>query len=63
MCPLQIINDTEPLSLILHGVNGYLPPIQFENYSISHYSETDRLKQKKKPFWVTYFYTLVNIYT
>ena len=49
MCPLQIINDIEPLSLTLHGVNSRFihHPSNVENYSISHKSETDRTKQKK----------------
>ena len=50
MCPLQIINDIEPLSLTLHGVNAcfihHLSNV--ENYSIGHKSETDQPKPKKK---------------
>ena len=49
MCPLQIINDIEPLSSTLHGVNAcfihHLSNVK--NYSIGHKSETDRPKQKK----------------
>ena len=50
MCPLQIINDIEPLSLTIHGVNMCLIhyPSNVENYSIGHKSETDRPKQKQK---------------
>ena len=49
MCPLQIINDIEPLSSTLHGVNACFihHPSNVENYSIGHKSETDRPKQKK----------------
>ena len=52
MCPLQIINDIEPLSLTLHGVNACFihHPSNVENYSISHKSETDRPKPKKKSY-------------
>ena len=64
MCPLQIINDIEPLSLTLHGVNACFihHPSNVENYSIGHKSETDQPKPKKKKlFWTTYSYTfLVN---
>ena len=50
MCPLQIINDIEPLSLTLYGVNACFihHPSNVENYSIGHKSETDRPKPKKK---------------
>ena len=49
MCPLQIINDIEPLSLTLYGVNACFihHPSNVKNYSIGHKSETDRPKQKK----------------
>ena len=47
MCPLQIINDIEPLSSTLHGVNACFihHPSNVKNYLIGHKSETD---QKKK---------------
>ena len=64
MCPLQIINDSEPLSLTLHGVNACFihHPSNVENYSIGHKSETNRPKpQKKFLFWTTYFYTFLPI--
>ena len=50
MCPLQIINDIEPLSSTLHGVNACFihHPSNVENYSISHKSETGQPKPKKK---------------
>ena len=50
MCPLQIINDIEPLSLTLYGVNTCFihHPSHVENYSIGHKSETDRPKPQKK---------------
>ena len=50
MCPLQIINDTEPLSLTIHGVNACFihHPSNVENYLIGHKSETDWPKQKEK---------------
>ena len=58
MYPLQIINDIEPLSLTLGGVNTHFihHPSNVENYSIGHKSETDQPKQKIL-FWTTYFYT------
>ena len=48
MCPLQIINDIEPLSLTPHGVNESFihHPSNVENYSISHKSGNDQPKQK-----------------
>ena len=64
MCPLQIINDIEPLSLTLHGVNACFihHPSNVENYSIGHKSETDEPKAKKKLlFWTTYSYTFLPI--
>ena len=50
MCPLQIINDIEHLSLTLHGVNGTFirHPSNVKNYSNSHKSETGQPNQKKK---------------
>ena len=43
MCPLQITNDIESLSLTIHGVNAHFihHPSNVENYSIYHKSETD----------------------
>ena len=64
MCPLQIINDIEPLSLTLHAVNACFihHPSNVENYSIGHKSETDRPKPKKKKlFWTNYSYTFLQI--
>ena len=48
MYPLQIINDIEPLSLTLHGVNTCFihHPSNVENHSIGHKSETNQPKQK-----------------
>ena len=50
MCPLQIINDIESLSLTLHGVNARFihHPSHVENYSIGHKSETGQPKKTKK---------------
>ena len=50
ICPLQIINDIEPLSSTLHGVNARFihHPSNLENYSIGHKSETGQQKKKKK---------------
>ena len=61
MCPLQIINDTEPLSLTLHGVNAHFiyHPSNVENYSIGHKSET--AQPKKRCIKFTYLYTFVQI--
>ena len=49
ICPLQIINDIESLSLTLHGVNARFihHPSNVENYSIGHKSETRQPKKKK----------------
>ena len=49
MCPLQIINDIEPLSLTLHGVNACFiyHTSNVKNYSIGHKSETGQPKQKR----------------
>ena len=49
MCPLQIINDIEPLLLTLHGVNACFihHPSNVKNYSIGHKSETDQPKPQK----------------
>ena len=49
MCPLQIINDIEPLLLSLHGVNPcYIYyPSKVKNYTIKHKSETTQLKENK----------------
>ena len=50
MCPLQMINDIEPLSSTLHGVNTcfihHLSNV--ENYSIGHKFETGQLNFKNK---------------
>ena len=61
MCPLQIINDIEPLSLTLHGVNARFihHPSNVENYSIGPKLETDRPKQKKIASWRIYFNTFI----
>ena len=48
MCPLQIINGIEPLSLTLYVVNSCFicNPSNVKNYLIGHKSETDQPKQK-----------------
>ena len=48
MCPLQIINDIEALSLTIHGVNACFihHPSHVENYSIGHKLETAQPKKK-----------------
>ena len=63
MCPLQIINDIEPLLLSLHGVNPcYIYyPSKVKNYTINHKSETTQLKEKKC-IKITYFYTFLQIF-
>ena len=50
ICPLQIINDIEPLSSTLHGVNArFIHHLSnLENYSIGHKSETGQQKKNKK---------------
>ena len=50
ICPLQSINDIEPLSLTVHGVNTRFihHPSNVKNDSINHKSETDWPKQKQK---------------
>ena len=62
ICLLQIINDIEPLSLTLHGVNTCFihHPSNVENYSISHKSETSQPKKKKKVGWENIF---LHLYT
>ena len=58
MCPLQIIDDIEPLSSTLHGVNACFihHPSNAENYLISHKSETGQPKQKiKELHWENIF--------
>ena len=59
MCPLQIINDIDPLSLTLHGVNAHFihHPSNVENYSIGHKSKTDRPKQNKNYCSGEYIFT------
>ena len=58
ICPLQIINDIEPLSLTLHGVNACFihHPSNVENYSISHKSETGQPKKKKTKVHPSYIF-------
>ena len=60
---LQIINDIEPLSSTLHGVNAHFihHPFNVENYSIGHKSETGQPK-KNGFIRVTYFYTFLQIF-
>ena len=50
MCPLQIVNDIETLSLTLHGVNVSFihHPSNVENYSICHKSEMGNQNPKKE---------------
>ena len=60
MCPLQITNDIENLSLTLHGVNRTFihHPSNVENYSNIHKSETSQpIKKKKLCIRATYLYT------
>ena len=58
ICPLQIINDIEPLSLTLHGLNACFihHPSNVENYSIGHKSETGQPKKKKKKVHPSYIF-------
>ena len=65
MCPLQIINDIEPLSLTLHGLIGrfiHHPSNVKITWAAITRKLIDQIKNKKKPFLITYFYTLINIY-
>ena len=50
MCPLQIINDIEPLNFIQY-------PSNVENYLTGHKSETNR--PKKMDLWRIYYYTFI----
>ena len=61
ICPLQIINDIEPLSSTVHGVNVCFihHHSNVENYSIGHKSETSQPKKKKKRVGRIYFYTSI----
>ena len=61
MCPLQIINDIEPISLTIYGVNACFihHPSNVINYSISNKLETGQ--PKKSCIQVTYFYTFLPI--
>ena len=63
MCPLQIINDIEPLSSTLHGLIGRFIHHP-SNVKITRAAITQKLTDqiKKKTFLITYFYTLINIY-
>ena len=65
MCPLQIINDIEPLSLTIHGLIGrfihHPSNVKITRAAISQ-KPIDQIKKKNKPFLITYFYTLKNIY-
>ena len=65
MCPLQIINDVEPLSSTIHGLIGcfihHPSNVKITRAAISR-KPIDQIKKKKKPFLITYFYTLKNIY-
>ena len=49
MCPLQMFNDIEPLSLTLHGVNACFihHPSNEKNYSLWHKPETGQPKEQK----------------
>ena len=62
MCPLQIINDIEPLLLTLHGVHAHFihQPSYVKNYSINRKLETDQTKQMC--IQVIYFYTFLLIF-
>ena len=65
MCPLQIINDIESLSSTIHGLIGrfihHPSNVKITRAAISR-KPIDQIKKKKKPFLITYFYTLKNIY-
>ena len=65
MCPLQIINDIEPLSSTIHGLIGrfihHPSNVKITRAAISR-KPIDQIKKKNKPFLITYFYTLKNIY-
>ena len=54
MCPLQIINDIEALSLTIHGVNTCFihHPSHVENYSISHELETAQPQKKVHQIYI-----------
>ena len=56
--------DIEPLSSTLHGVNArfihHPSNVKITRAAISR-KLIDQI-QKKKPFLITYFYTLINIY-
>ena len=58
MCPLQITNDIEHLSLTLHGLNRTFirHPSNVENYSNGHKSEMGQPKKKKKKVHPSYIF-------
>ena len=58
MCPLQNINDIEPLSLTIQGVNSHFihHPSNVKNYSIGHKSETAQPKKEKKKVHLSYIF-------
>ena len=51
MCPLQIVNNIQPLSLTIHGVNACFiyHPSNVKNNSNDHKSETGQQKTKNRP--------------
>ena len=57
MCPLQIINDNEPLSSTLRSINAHFIHrlSDVKTYFIGHKSETGQPKQKR--------YSKLNIFT
>ena len=57
MCPMQIINDIEPLSLTLHSVNAFFMhyPSNLKNYLIGHKLETAQ-PQKNFKVWQIYIF-------
>ena len=65
MCFLQIVNDIEPLTSTLHGVNAcfILHPSKWKiTPSVISQKPVNQRNFKKMLHWVTYFYTFVQIF-
>ena len=65
MCPLQMTNDIEALSSTIYGLIGrfiHHPSNVKITWAAISWKPINQIKKKNKPFLITYFYTLINIY-